>query len=149
MNRTQWARRPAPDLDRGATRVWNWELRSSGDLTASRVALRQELLGRPENVRADEDDVEAMLLTLEELASNGLRHGRCPVRVALSSTSSGWLVNVSDTAPTRCPTPAVDRDPALGGLGLHMVARVSSMHGWSVRKGRKHVWAFIPRANVA
>ena len=33
------------------------------------------------------------------------------------------------------PAPAVDRDPAQGGLGLHLVARLSVAHGWYVDDG--------------
>ena len=42
------------------------------------------------------------------------------------------------------PTPAVDRDPAQGGMGLHLVARMSVAHGWYVDGGCKHVWACLP-----
>jgi hypothetical protein len=58
--------------------------------------------------------------------------------------SGGWLLDVSDRAPEIMPTPAVDRDPAQGGLGLHLVARLSVAHGWYVDGGRKHVWACLP-----
>jgi hypothetical protein len=56
----------------------------------------------------------------------------------------GWLLDVSDEAPDRPPIPAVDRDPALGGMGLHLVAQLSSDYGWEERPGRKHVWARLP-----
>jgi hypothetical protein len=42
------------------------------------------------------------------------------------------------------PTPAVGRDPAKGGLGLYLVARLSVAHGWYVDEGCKHVWACLP-----
>ena len=42
------------------------------------------------------------------------------------------------------PEPSVDRDPALGGMGLHLVARLSVAHGWYVDDGAKHVWACLP-----
>jgi hypothetical protein len=42
------------------------------------------------------------------------------------------------------PVPAVGRDPAQGGLGLHLVARLSVAHGWYVDDGAKHVWACLP-----
>src|SRR5829696_5359920 len=38
------------------------------------------------------------------------------------------------------------RDPASGGLGLHLVARLSVAHGWYVDDGFKHVWACLPTA---
>jgi hypothetical protein len=44
------------------------------------------------------------------------------------------------------PAPAVDRDPAHGGLGLHLVARLAVAHGWYVDDDRKHVWACLPTA---
>lgn len=149
MSRTSWLRRPVPDLDDRALRVWHWELRSSRDLTASRMSLRNELLGGRGGARTHEDDVDLLLLAYEELASNGVRHGRPPVTATVSATPTGWLIDVSDADATRSPTPAVDRDPAYGGLGLHLVVGLSSTHGWSVRSGRKHVWACVPRASVA
>jgi hypothetical protein len=56
----------------------------------------------------------------------------------------GWLLDLSDEAPDRPPIPAVDRDPALGGMGLHLVAQLSTDYGWEGRPGRKHVWARLP-----
>lgn len=149
MSGALWARRPAPQLGGGATQVWHWDLRAPGDLTASRLALRDDLLDHPAPVGAAEDDVERLLLTYEELASNGLRHGRAPVAVTVSTTESGWLIDVTDAATTGPPIPAVDRDPAYGGLGLHLVSRLSTMQGWEVRSGRKHVWACVARTAVA
>ena len=89
------------------------------------------------------DGVEALLLAFEELASNGLRHGEGPVRVSVSATADGWLIDVTDAAPGRLPVPALDRDPALGGLGLHLVARLCTSHGWWVESSRKHVWGWL------
>jgi hypothetical protein len=54
------------------------------------------------------------------------------------------LLDLSDEAPDRPPIPAVDRDPALGGMGLHLVAQLSTTFGWEERPGRKHVWARLP-----
>jgi hypothetical protein len=56
----------------------------------------------------------------------------------------GWLLDVSDHAAETMPEPAVDRDPAKGGMGLHLVARLSVAHGWYVDDGCKHVWAALP-----
>jgi anti-sigma regulatory factor (Ser/Thr protein kinase) len=80
----------------------------------------------------------------EELASNALRHGRGEVRALVVAGAWGWLLDLSDEAPDRPPVPAVDRDPALGGMGLHLVAQLSTDYGWEERPGRKHVWARIP-----
>ena len=43
----------------------------------------------------------------------------------------------------RPPVPAVDRDPALGGLGRHLVARLSAAFGWAVEGRRTHVRAAL------
>ncbi len=149
MSATSWLRRPVPDVNDRALRVWHWELRTSRDLTGARMSLRQELLSARGNARTDEDDADLLLLAFEELASNGLRHGRPPVTATVSATSTGWLIDVSDADATHRPAPAVDRDPAYGGLGLHLVVGLSTTRGWSVRSGRKHVWACVPRASVA
>jgi anti-sigma regulatory factor (Ser/Thr protein kinase) len=146
MSGTPWRRRPVPNVDEQALRVWNWELRSKRDLTTSRLSLRHELAS---TWRSAEDDVERLLLAYEELASNGLRHGRAPVTATVAATPTGWLIDVSDADATRSPAPPIDRDPAEGGLGLHLVVALSSTHGWSVHAGRKHVWACLPRPSVA
>jgi anti-sigma regulatory factor (Ser/Thr protein kinase) len=88
-------------------------------------------------------DVDRLLLAFEELASNGLRHSGAPIRVQVLGCPEGWLVDVSDACPDSPPTPAVDRDPALGGLGLHLVARLAAAVGWAADGGRKHVWAAL------
>jgi two-component sensor histidine kinase len=146
---TPWARRKLPDLAGQATRVWSWELRSSRDLTQARMSFRSDLRSGGAHAPIHPDDVDVLLLTFEELASNGLRHGRPPVWVTISAIAAGWLIDVSDADPTRSPTPAIDRDPADGGLGLHLVVDLSTTHGWAVSPGRKHVWACVPRAAVA
>ena len=53
-------------------------------------------------------------------------------------------MEVSDAAPTSPPTPAVGRDPSEGGLGLYLIAEMSTGHGWYVRDGHKHVWRAAP-----
>ena len=107
-----------------------WDLVVPSDVCGARRRLRaaaavKAISGAPPDHSVDapveviEEAVEELLLVFEELASNALRHS--------------WP-----------PQPAVDRDPALGGLGLHLVARLSSDYGWSVQGGRKHVWACLP-----
>lgn len=149
MNGTPWRRRPLPKLDEQAQRVWHRELRSRRDLSTSRMSLRQELASSRHPAAPPEHELETLLLAYEELASNGLRHGRAPVTATVCATSTGWLIDVSDADATRSPTPAIDRDPAEGGLGLHLIVALSSTHGWSVQGGRKHVWACLPRTSVA
>jgi hypothetical protein len=57
---------------------------------------------------------------------------------------------VVDGAGHAPPSPAVDRDAALGGLGLYLVARLSSAHGWTpTGAGRKLVWAHVAGSSPA
>jgi anti-sigma regulatory factor (Ser/Thr protein kinase) len=141
MGRQAWPVRPLPD---GRGDVWRWRLGSVAELPAARAGLRGELdaVGFP---RDDEDgSTEQLVLAFDELASNALRHGERPVVATVVAGSGGWLLDVSDRAPECMPQPAVDRDPSLGGMGLHLVARMSVAHGWYVDDGAKHVWACLP-----
>ena len=118
------------------------EITDARQLRTVRSLLRSWL---PENVpEADEDLLDGLLLAVDELAANGLRHGGVPVRVQTARTAEGVLVDVSDGDPGHGPEPAVGRDPALGGMGLHLVAHVSTARGWEVDSDRKHVWACLP-----
>ncbi len=141
MGRLAWPLRPLPD---GRGEVWRWDLTSLAELPAARAALRSRLgsVGFP--VQDRDTASERLVLAFDELSSNALRHGAAPVVATVVAGSGGWLLNVSDRAPEMMPTPAVDRDPAKGGLGLHLVARLSVAHGWYVDDGWKHVWACLP-----
>ena len=144
MRQELWAQEPPPALGSDVSTLGHWTLSTPPDLTAARLQLHTRVM-QDEPPGVDDEDVERLLLTFEELTSNGLRHGRSPVAATVTITAEGWLVDVTDAATDRCPTPAVDRDPAHGGLGLYLVARLSPAHGWSVQRGRKHVWAHIRR----
>jgi anti-sigma regulatory factor (Ser/Thr protein kinase) len=141
MGASAWPLRPLPD---GRGEVWRWRLTELAQLPAARAGLRQELgiVGFPHD---DEDSsAEQLVLAFDELASNALRHGERPVVATVVAGSGGWLLDVSDRAPDDMPQPAVNRDPAHGGMGLHIVARMSVAHGWYVDDGAKHVWACLP-----
>jgi anti-sigma regulatory factor (Ser/Thr protein kinase) len=142
MPRLAWPLRPLPD---GRGEVWRWNLAAVAELPAARAALRSRLsgVGFPPD---DGEDVcgERLVLAFDELASNALRHGQSPVVATVVAGSGGWLLDVSDRAHDVMPTPAVDRDPAQGGLGLHLVARLAVAHGWYVDGLCKHVWACLP-----
>lgn len=143
MTSALWGEQPPPPVLGGVGDLGDWELTTAADLSGSRAQLRDVLRHGVLPTGADPDDVDRLLLAFEELASNGLRHGRAPVRVRVTSTPHGWLIDASDAATDLHPAPAVDRDPAHGGLGLYLVARLSAAHGWIVRSGRKHVWACV------
>ena len=88
---------------------------------------------------------DRLILALDEMASNALRHGGGRVRASVLTTDDAWLVEVSDQAETCPPAPAVGRDPSEGGLGLYLIAELATRHGWYVEDGCKHVWALLPR----
>jgi two-component sensor histidine kinase len=139
MTTTQWRQRPpepAPEL----TVWWEGAPQTAADLTRLRRELHAAVGRLPEQ---DGDGLDQLLLVFEELASNGLRHGRPPVRVLLATVPTGWLIDVSDAAADRPPVPAIGRDAAAGGMGLPLVARLAAAHGWTVHGERKHVWARI------
>lgn len=143
MDQELWGRRPTPAAGPDATTIAQFAPTSLADLTRCRRRLTAALHGESRPPNADEGAVERLLLTLEELASNALRHGDAPVRLAITAYDTYWLLEVSDAAPHRPPTPAVGRDAARGGLGLYLVARVTGAHGWIDDGRRKTTWARI------
>jgi signal transduction histidine kinase len=110
-------------------------------VTAHRLQLAEAASA---TARPSAEAAERLELVFEELVSNGVRHGRGRVEVTASATGTGWLLEVVDGAGDTPPTPAIDRDAALGGLGLYLVARLSRAHGWTpTGTGRKLVWAHV------
>jgi signal transduction histidine kinase len=121
-----------------------WNPEQAADVTAARLQLGVALHDGARPSDAAEGGVERLLLAFEELVSNAVRHGRPPVEVRVTATSDCWLLEVTDAAGGTPPTPDPGRDAALGGLGLALVARISSAHGWEpLGDGRKIVWARV------
>ena len=141
MSGLVWPSAPVP-TEHGD--VWRWELPTVHDASRVRMDLRARLAHPSLAARSTEDAREGLLLTFEELASNALRHGGGVVEAMIVAVPSGWLIVLSDEAPDSPPRPAVDRDPAFGGMGLPMVAQLSTDYGWAAGPGRKHVWARLP-----
>ncbi|MGY1731387.1 ATP-binding protein [Geodermatophilus sp. SYSU D01045] len=141
MGRLTWPLRPLPN---GRGELWRRDLGGLAELPAARAGLRDHLstIGFPRD--PDDPAADRMILAFDELASNALRHGVSPVVATVVAGSGGWLLDVSDRDPDTMPAPAVGRDPAHGGLGLYLVARLSVAHGWYVDDGCKHVWACLP-----
>ncbi|MEA5362476.1 ATP-binding protein [Amycolatopsis sp., V23-08] len=81
-----------------------------------------------------------VLMVVEELTSNALRHGEPPRQIRLLR-KRGWLcVEVDDT----CLDPACPRPPsATGGHGLKLVTAVTTAWGQRQRTTGKTVWAEI------
>ena len=138
-----WPSRAPPQADEELL----WELSGVGELPRVRREVRRFTLERAVDADADAGDLnDRLVLALDEMASNALRHGGGgTVRAALRSTSDAWLIDVTDCAFTRPPSPAVGRDPSEGGLGLYLIAELAVAHGWYAEDGCKHVWALIPR----
>jgi two-component sensor histidine kinase len=143
MDQQSWTHRPPPAPDARAPHLWSGQPATAAEITAGRAQLRATV---SRSVDLGDDDLYRLLLVFEELASNGLRHGSPPVHVTVTGTAGGWLLQASDGAGDRPPTPPVGRDPASGGLGLHLVATLCSAHGWDVNDGRKVVWGCLERA---
>jgi anti-sigma regulatory factor (Ser/Thr protein kinase) len=143
-----WAHSPVPGQLSAQALLWSADPSGPADLSRLRSRLRAAV--RAAVVVAEEDDaLEALLLVVEELTSNALRHGHPPVHVTVHAHTGGWLLSVTDAAVDTPPTPAVDRDPAAGGLGLYMVARLAGGHGWSTSGAAKTAWALVPDARAA
>jgi len=143
MTEPLWGPRPLPRASSGAVVLGRWEPHTAFEVTTSRRRLAATMHDDMRPVGADEGAVERLLLVYEELVSNALRHGRPPVCAELTTYSTFWLLDVSDAATDSPPSPAVDRDPAHGGLGLYMVGHLCGARGWTVIDNRKHVWARI------
>ncbi len=117
----------------------SWQLADVAELPRMREELRHW-----NTVGGATDFRDRLLLVLDEMASNALRHGGGQVEAAVRRTGDDFLVAVTDGAGGAPPTPAVDRDPAEGGLGLHLIAELSTAHGWWVEGDAKTVWAVLP-----
>jgi anti-sigma regulatory factor (Ser/Thr protein kinase) len=141
MDPDPWPRRPRPET---VGPRYEAEISQLAQLWTVRAQLRAWVPDTLEDSDANGAVLEDLLLTVEELASNGLRHGRAPVRVHAVRTACGLLLDVSDRDPHRWPDPAVGRDPARGGMGLRMVAHLTIERGWTVAGDRKHIWACLP-----
>ena len=116
-----------------------WELSDVTELPRVRAEVRRCLdAGDTADLR------DRLLLVLDEMASNALRHGGGRVLAAVRRTGDAFLIAVTDGDSATPPTPAGDRDPSEGGLGLYLRAELSTAHGWYVDGDAKTVWAVLP-----
>jgi anti-sigma regulatory factor (Ser/Thr protein kinase) len=142
-----WARTPRPTPLPDAPVLGRWNPTRAADVTAGRRQLGAALHDGARPAGAAEGGVERLLLAFEELVSNAVRHGRSPIEVVVTASGDCWLLEVADTAEDTPPIPDRERDAALGGLGLSLVARISGAHGWEpLGDGRKVVWARVDYA---
>ncbi len=131
----RWPSASPPPAEDGLS----WQLSDVAELPRMRDELR-----RSGQADGPPDFRDRLLLVLDEMASNALRHGGGHVEATVRHTRDAVLVAVSDDDPGTAPTPAVGRDPAHGGLGLYLIAELSTAHGWYVDGGAKTVWAVLP-----
>src|SRR3954453_13070855 len=142
----RWPLGAAPDADER----WAWSPHQLSELAPIRRELYERLAeaAPPPATERDADRQvelhEQLVLLLDELLSNALRHGLAPVAGAVRRTGADWLLVVSDAAVSVPPHPAYDRDPAHGGMGLQMVADLAAGYGWCSDSDRKQVWALLP-----
>jgi anti-sigma regulatory factor (Ser/Thr protein kinase) len=116
-----------------------WQLSDVTELPRVRAEVRRRLdAGDASDLR------DRLLLVLDEMASNALRHGGGRVQAAVRRTGDAFLIAVTDGDTATPPTPAIDRDPSEGGLGLYLIAELSTAHGWYVDGDAKTVWAVLP-----
>jgi anti-sigma regulatory factor (Ser/Thr protein kinase) len=127
-----------------ATTALHWKLRAVAELPRVRAELRRHATASTAEPM-DPDLLDQLILALDEMASNALRHGGGSVEATVRLTADAYLIEVSDSATAAPPAPAVGRDPSEGGLGLYLIAELSTRHGWYVSDGCKHVWALLPR----
>ncbi|MPQ96412.1 ATP-binding protein [Modestobacter sp. I12A-02628] len=141
MRASLWQRARPPA---GYDLVWRRELHSLPQLAGLRAALRTTLTGSAVVLEPELDHwSERMVLVVDELASNALRHGAPPVDAVLSRRGEDWMIAVEDSSGDVPPTPAEGRDPARGGFGLYLVADLTSAHGWCAEQAVKTVWAVV------
>lgn len=139
-----WQTAPLPA---GFTPVWRHELASQAELARLRARVRTEVTGSPVVTHPEREQwSERLVLIIDELASNALRHGGGRVAAELSRAADRWLIAVTDSSPRLPPAPARGRDPGLGGFGLYLVADLSLGHGWCPEDGQKTVWAVVAEA---
>jgi anti-sigma regulatory factor (Ser/Thr protein kinase) len=124
----------SPDDHRGFTTLGVRRLpRDSGCAAAGRAFTRDHLHDVPER------QLEPVVLTVSELVSNALKHGRGVIELRLSRAPDRVRVEVIDEG-TGAMT-AIRRRPgdAHGGWGLRIVDDLALV--WGCHEGTTHVWA--------
>ncbi|WP_448626152.1 ATP-binding protein [Geodermatophilus sp. URMC 64] len=124
-----------------------FELTDVAELPVVRSQVRRHATATARRRDAESEDLrDQLVLALDEMASNALRHGGgSRVTAAVRLTEQAYLIEVTDQAPSSPPVPAVGRDPSEGGLGLYLIAELATAHGWYVSHDAKVVWALLPR----
>jgi anti-sigma regulatory factor (Ser/Thr protein kinase) len=88
-----------------------------------------------------EDDRAALILVVDELVTNAVRHGLGGVELYVYTSDSVVRVEVCDQGGGEPQMRPVERmGPQMGGWGLHFVDRLVDVWGTIVRPGRTVVW---------
>lgn len=91
------------------------------------------------------DAVERVIQVLDELTSNALRHGLPPCSLHIGDEPTRWMLAITDSAPGRLPTPALDRPAGAGGYGLYLITELTTAHGVQYDGATKTVWATMAK----
>lgn len=92
-------------------------------------------------------EADDLVLVVSELVANGVRHGRPPVRLAITPTAEGAaLVTVVDGGADSGPVVQDARDDEDHGRGLAMVKALSEESGWRRDPDATTVWAQVHRS---
>ena len=107
------------------------------------------------------DDALRLTLIVEELFTNTVAHGHggdcdAPVAVALAAREDALLLYFEDCAPAFDPGPRMAAGPAaleaplearpVGGLGMHLVARLAHHVRYAYEDGRNRLWIELRRS---
>ena len=123
-----------------------WDLADVAELPRVRAEVRRHAAATARSGNGRSEDLrDQLVLALDEMASNALRHGGGSVQAGVRLTADSYLIEVTDAATSSPPAPAVGRDPSEGGLGLYLIAELATAHGWYLRSDVKVVWALLPR----
>jgi anti-sigma regulatory factor (Ser/Thr protein kinase) len=87
---------------------------------------------------------DAAALVASELVSNAVQHARSTCRISVAVDGTGLRIGVRDHAPGHVPRPRPVDLSRPAGLGLHLVAMVSSEWGVHSHPDGKTAWAVIP-----
>jgi anti-sigma regulatory factor (Ser/Thr protein kinase) len=85
------------------------------------------------------------VLVMSELVTNALRHGLGDIVARASFTGGVLHLSVTDSGRELPQLQAVDVG-RVGGVGLHIVEKLSTLWGISAFPGGKTVWAMMPPA---
>jgi anti-sigma regulatory factor (Ser/Thr protein kinase) len=89
----------------------------------------------------NDDDRQALVLVVGELASNAILHGRGSVELYVNRSATVLRIELADQGGGQPRIRPVEHSgPRAGGWGLRLVDQLVDMWGTTVRPGRTVVW---------